>query len=517
MRQENNSSDLSELFKKCFLKIRYPLLIPALICSAGTLASFKFSCAAEILIIIGVFVLTVSVILKIKLRNFIGFILCIACAFSVKSFENNNRIADNFKDSEISGSFLITELVSRSNYERGQLKVLSVKSGKLESGSKVSFFAKSSFAYSKGDIISGKLIIKNGLNNKYRNYNISNGSLYETFINKDIKRSGRNIIYSSADKAAKYIASLTDSYTDKDASATILGIMLGDKTGFTDEFYSNIRHSGVSHVMVVSGMHLAIIMGSVRAFTKKFGLNKYLEFIITNGFLLFFMAVCGFTQSVMRAGIMYIILSLSGLLNREGDSINALCLAVMIILIRTPYAVLNISFQLSVLSTLGILYSSNTVSKFIKIKPKPLKALADSALTSVSALLFTLPVVIYKFGEFSVVSVITNLLISYAVTAVLTLMLAVTAISLIPFSGVIVYYLFKILQILADYLNSVINYLGSRSYSFIKCSDKAVAFAEVILLVFLIICAGYKFMFYIKNNSLKSKDEKECRLSLKAS
>lgn len=140
MRQENNSSDLSGLFKKCFLKIRYPLLIPALICSAGTLASFKFSCAAEILIIIGVFVLTVSVILKIKLRNFIGFILCIACAFSVKSFENNKRIVDNFKDSEISGSFLITELVSRSNYERGQLKVLSVKSGKLESGSKVSSF-----------------------------------------------------------------------------------------------------------------------------------------------------------------------------------------------------------------------------------------------------------------------------------------------------------------------------------------------------------------------------------------
>lgn len=513
MRQDN-SSDIYELFKKCFLKIRHPLLIPALLCSAAALASFKIDFAPEFLIIISVFLITASFLTKRKLRNFIGFILCITCAFSIKSYYNKIETAECFKETEISGTYLITDLKSESGYQKGNLKIISGSSNIIKRGTKISFFSKNSRGLSKGEIISGKLKIKNGIYRDHPEYSVSQGILYKTFIGNDISISGNNIIYSSADRVAKYITSLANCYTDKNSSATILGIMLGDKTGFSEKFSLNIRHSGVSHVMVVSGMHLAIIMGSFRAIIKKFGLNKYLNFIISNAFLIFFMAVCGFTQSVMRAGIMYMILSLAGIFNREGDSINALSLAVIIILIKTPFAVMNISFQLSVLSTLGILCSGQTVMKIIRFKSKILKLISDSALTSVSALLFTLPVVIFRFKEFSLVSVVTNLLISYAVTSVLTLMLAAAAISLMPFCRIPLAILFKILQISADYINKVVNYLGTRKYSFIECSDKTVCFSLIILFVFLVCCAGCKY-YYIKTNSLKNEDEKECRLSLK--
>lgn len=62
------------------------------------------------------------------------------------------------------------------------------------------------------------------------------------------------------EKVRGYIKETVFSTVSKDEAATLLAMILGDKSYFTDEFYGNVKAAGVAHVMVVSGMHLSILV-----------------------------------------------------------------------------------------------------------------------------------------------------------------------------------------------------------------------------------------------------------------
>ena len=166
---------------------------------------------------------------------------------------------------------------------------------------------------------------------------------------------------------------------------------------------------------------------------------------------------------------MYLILSSSILFGRDGDSVNALSLSVCLILVFSPCTVFNISFQLSVLSTLGILLLNPVFERCLKLKNDFTGKTVSSVLTSVSALIFTAPVTVYKFREFSLSALLTNLMISQAVTAVLVGMLITVFVSVIPFVSDMLSSMFKILSLFVKYINYIINTLGSMRDSYIEC------------------------------------------------
>ena len=185
----------------------------------------------------------------------------------------------------------------------------------------------------------------------------------------------------------------------------MLALLTGDRSYFSDTFYNNVKAAGVAHVMVVSGMHLAVIVSFLTYFLNKLFYNRYLKAFIIFITVIAIFAVCGFTMSMLRAGITYILIALALLLNRQSKSENNLGTAVSVILLFNPLIVFNVAFQLSVLSTFGILVVAIPIIEFITqnkiIKLRPLSALTSSAIISVSALLFTLPVTILVFGYVS--------------------------------------------------------------------------------------------------------------------
>ena len=92
-----------------------------------------------------------------------------------------------------------------------------------------------------------------------------------------LKGSVKNIVKTNKrDFALKCIASLRKYIRQKifknygfSEASTILALVTGDKSYFTDEFYTNVKSVGVAHVMVVSGMHLSIIVTFLLFFTKR--------------------------------------------------------------------------------------------------------------------------------------------------------------------------------------------------------------------------------------------------------
>ena len=194
-------------------------------------------------------------------------------------------------------------------------------------------------------------------------------------------------------------------------------------------------------------------------------------------------AVCGFTMSIIRAGITYILISLSLVLGRTNTSANTLGAAVSLILVNNPYAIFNVAFQLSVLSTFGILVVAIPCINFIKdneyVKNKFLFYLVSSSLISISATIMTAPVMIYYFGYLSNVALITNLLVCYPATV--ALVLSVMGLVFLPFEKAF----FFLSSVIIKYINGVINYFGNLSFAITKTPEYTVYIAVGVIIVIL--------------------------------
>ena len=265
----------------------------------------------------------------------------------------------------------------------------------------------------------------------------------------------------------KYIKNTLFSNMEYDEAATVAAITIGDRSYFSDEFYSNIKKAGVSHVMVVSGMHLSVIVGLTAFFIKKHFYNKYLRALVMFATVLFMAAVCGFTKSILRAGFCSLFVAASILSERDNTAENSLGGAAALLFIISPFTIFSVSFQLSFLSTLGIVSVAMPCLDFIKerklLKTGAAYAFASAIFVTLSATLFTLPVSIYTFGYISNVSVFTNLLID----AVAGIALQISAVGLL--AGLCFPHISRLLfiaaELAADYINRIINLFGSLPFA----------------------------------------------------
>lgn len=146
----------------------------------------------------------------------------------------------------------------------------------------------------------------------------------------------------------------------EDESALAIGILIGARADISEEVENNFKMSSLTHMLAVSGSHITYI---VSAFTLILGkINKKATKVFTISFLIFFMALTGFTASVIRATIMGIIILLASLLFRKSDTVNNLCIAAIIILIFNPYTIADLGFLLSFAGTIGIISLGNTIT-----------------------------------------------------------------------------------------------------------------------------------------------------------
>lgn len=292
-----------------------------------------------------------------------------------------------------------------------------------------------------------------------------------------------DVILSGINKMRRFIKNEIFEFYGREEAATMLALLTGDRTYLNDTFYSNIKSAGVMHVMVVSGMHLAIIVSFALYMVDKFIYNRYLKSMVIFLTVLAVAALCGFTMSIQRAGFTYILISIALLIGRQYNSENSLGAAISIILLFNPLAIFSVALQLSALSTFGILSLALPITKFIRknqiIKSKLVLSVISAVLITLSALLLTLPVTISVFGYASNMSLMTNLFISFAVTSALCLCLL--GFVLFPLRGV----MFYLSSLLVKYINWVINYFGSAEFA-VTHLPKCVAYLSVAVIIFIL-------------------------------
>ncbi len=196
----------------------------------------------------------------------------------------------------------------------------------------------------------------------------------------------------------------------------LAALFLGDKTGLSGTAKLDFRRIGISHLLAVSGMHLAILSAFLHRLLSLLGVGKKFRIGAVSLFVLFYMALTGFSSSVLRAGIMLLIASLLFLLAGTSDPLTTLSLAVFLLCLITPYSIFDVSLLLSALATLGILVAPKPKEEG---KRHPVRHLILSSVISVLLSFFavgaTLAVTVFVFGRLSLLSAFSTLIFGFLV------------------------------------------------------------------------------------------------------
>ncbi|MBQ2695019.1 ComEC/Rec2 family competence protein [Candidatus Saccharibacteria bacterium] len=198
--------------------------------------------------------------------------------------------------------------------------------------------------------------------------------------------------------------------TQLDETEANLGLsyLLGMKTNLDPELSDNLRIVGLVHIVVASGAHLSIL---VEVTKKLFGkLSRFSALLFSILFILFFMAMVGWTPSILRAGIMSILTLSAWYVGRKFAPWRIILLVASITLIMNPMFIINLGWLLSFASFAGIMILGPKLTKFFYGDKQP-KFIASTIITTISATLMTLPITLFYYGTASLISVLANLLI----------------------------------------------------------------------------------------------------------
>jgi competence protein ComEC len=193
--------------------------------------------------------------------------------------------------------------------------------------------------------------------------------------------------------------------------SSILGaIVLGDKRKISEEWKTKLNFAGVRHITAISGLHVTILTSILMTLLIGLGFWRQQAFFGAILITILFIVMTGFQPSAIRAGIMGGLYLLAQYFGRLNTSSRTIVFAAALMLFLNPLLLrLDVGFQLSFLAMLGIIYLSPFFQNWLKFIPW-LQVKSILAMTF-SAYFFTLPILIYNFGYFSLIAPITNILI----------------------------------------------------------------------------------------------------------
>ncbi len=172
---------------------------------------------------------------------------------------------------------------------------------------------------------------------------------------KIIKQKNINLIlYFSNYLNQKIKNNIKNSFSEKNANL-LIGILLGDKEKIEEDIIENFKINNLSHLLVVSGTHINYLILAISLFFEFIKFNKKKTKVIIIIFLIFFMFLTNFQISVVRSCICSILILFSSIIYKQTDTINAIAISTLIILIKNPFAANSLSFLFSFGGTIGII------------------------------------------------------------------------------------------------------------------------------------------------------------------
>ncbi len=222
----------------------------------------------------------------------------------------------------------------------------------------------------------------------------------------------------------------------------IRAILLGEKSGLENGDYGNFQKTGISHLVVVSGLHLSILSAFLSRLMARTKLKKWIKNLTVSLLLFGFLCLIGVPSSAMRSWLMLSLYLTADSLGQRTDGVNSLGFAVLVICLFRPFSGGDLGFALSVFSTLGILLWAGSWRKgplrAFRRCPRLKKDLAPAAASlklTCSAVSATLPIQLAVFGGIPILAPLANLLLVFPCTLLLHVSAIGAFLGLVPLPG----------------------------------------------------------------------------------
>ncbi len=279
-----------------------------------------------------------------------------------------------------------------------------------------------------GDTVSGSFLLRSTLTGGSRDssYNRGEGIFLMVTSGKSLAVTTPEHLpwYCYPALASRTVTQKIQSLFPQGTTGFAKALLLGQTDELDYKTNSDLKTSGIAHVVAVSGMHVTILFGLLYFVTAR---RRLLVVLLGFPALFFFAAMVGFSPSVTRACLMNGLMMVGLLFEREYDSFTSLAFAVLVMLLGNPYVVVSVSFQLSVMCMVGIFLLAGPIRDWLMEKRRLgkyrrarrlLYSFSVAVGISLGATITTAPLCALYFGMVSIVSLITNILTLWLITYV---------------------------------------------------------------------------------------------------
>lgn len=388
-----------------------------------SLNNYTFSLHKSLLVLLWLVVLFLCIIF---INKKIWKIIFIIITVFIWIFISNNQVnidsyiykkyeSINNKEIELSVKILNKEKITNENIVY-KWKIIDLRQESELNGINTLIYSNPFYKLNYWDIITYKSKVykfENFDNFDYKNYMFSNKVYFKTYLNYiEEKIEKESYIKSLSLFRQKLLDNINKIYPKQEA-IFLWGILLWAREELPEKLKENFNNSGLTHFIAVSGFNITIIIVFVWMLVKR--VPNYVRVPLVIFSIILFSILVWITAPVLRASIMGILWYIIIQSWRNQNVLSTILLTWVIMIALSPLSInYDASFQLSFLAVLWIYYSKPYFDKKLWFITNNLE-IRDAVNLTLSALVFTLPIMIFNFWQVSILSPITNVLVAWTI------------------------------------------------------------------------------------------------------
>ena len=241
------------------------------------------------------------------------------------------------------------------------------------------------------------------------------GAIFAKSANIVSLNSEKNSLYSFRNKVKSHLNRFFVQNLSNNNLMLVKQLMWGDKTQIEDDLKTAFQISGTTHVLSVSGMHMALLFAFIHfileRLSRKKSIQRYLKLFIIP-ILWMYAFFTGFSPPVLRAVSFFTYYLIGNVFfGRPLKLLHVLLVVGLVQLLVNPFSMKDIGFQLSYLAVLGLSLILPLLKQYYEDYPFWIQWILDAFAISISSTMTTYPLILYYFHQFSVWFLLGNLLL----------------------------------------------------------------------------------------------------------
>jgi len=219
------------------------------------------------------------------------------------------------------------------------------------------------------------------------------------------------------------------------------GLIFGGSSSLSSEMKNDFSSTGTSHILAASGFNVSLFSLVFLGWILSTRLGRRKGLILSTILIVVYVIIAGATPAVVRAGLMGGVVVLSYGVNRKSSLLNVmLATAALMLLINPLILMADVGFQLSFVATAAVLALTKPLEKYLQFIPKTFE-LRTSFAASLSAIILTLPILLWHFGQLSLIAPLANLLVLPLVVyaMAITIVALVVSVAFVPLGTLVAF------------------------------------------------------------------------------